>query len=892
MKKSVHSVLSGRCLRLFQWNRAVRLPAPRAIHDKPNVFASTTNRWFAAETLQHDNCRERGSILDLPVGSLNEGTWNQGMKALRHSSFSRSAAGTAEAWALLDRLVDEEAARRAKNPSYESRLDANTLSLVIHSWYVAPCPLTPQDAIKKLETYRTKVPDFYPDIRCYNMILDAAIKTGEANAHIMGEDILRMLMNNRHENPFARPNAVSFNTAINALTKSGAPDAHLRAEALLQQMKALAADGWEDMIPNVVTFGCVIAAWAESGHPDAPKRAEELLQESGTPDDRVFNALLNVWAKSDSPTAPDRCFQIFRHMQQLAQAKNTSITVEGYAYGNVIAAFAKRGRAKEAESVLHELIQKYEETKDPSIRPNRFHFSSLIDAHAKSDEPGSALKAEQLLYRMEEIAQETGNLELLPSTVTYSSVLNAWAKSKRKDIAERGEALFQRMLDKYTAGDATMKPSARCYCMLLDCYAKSGSRAAAIKAEETLQTMLDMYRAGDKDLNPHVQAYGIVLDAWSKSNAKEAPERAEALLKKMEQMASEEGFSTQPNMYCYSAVLTTWARSRREEAVSRAEVLMKKMNLQAKEGNGTEHEAPSIKAYGALLDCYSRFNRPQEADFILHKLCNNYLSGKSTLKPNGVCCRIVIYAWSRSNDAYAGSKADVIFERMKELDIKGDTFIYNMLISVWANSRDPRAGQRAAAYLKEMNSEYQAGARNCKPDRITYANVMSALSRSKLPNSLEHARSTLDEMKASDASCQPDQYIYQIFVTCIATSDRPDKAQIAYDVLAEMDQQRVHVNIRTLNSVLQACASSTKAAENDREAAFKIAAKVFALATAEKAPDEYTFGHFFRAAAGLRKDAEVEQAFRLCCEHGLQHNKKILRILQQSFPHLFLSLFQ
>ena len=891
MKKSVHSVLSGSYLRLFRWNRAVCAHASRANENKPIVLAITTNRWFATETLQRDNCRAHGSILDLPVGSLNEVTWNQGVKALKNASFSRSAAGTAEAWAMLDRLLDEEAARRAQNPSYESRLDPSTLLLVIHSWFVAPCSLTPQDAIKKLDTYRTKVPDFYPDIRCYNVILDAAIKTGDANAHIMGEEILRMLMNNRNENPFARPNAVSFNTAINALAKSGAPDAHLRAEALLQQMKALAADGWEDMNPNAVTFGCVISAWGESGHPDAPKRAEELLHECGTPDDRVFNALLNVWAKSDSPTAADRCFQILRHMQQLAQA-NTTITVEGYAYGNVIAAFAKRGRAKEAESVLHELIRAYEETKDPSIRPNRFHFTALIDAHSKSDKPDSAFKAEQLLYRMEEMAQETGNLELMPSTVTYSSVLNAWAKSKRKDIAERGEAMFQRMLGKYTAGDATMKPTARCYCMLLDCYAKSGSREAAIKAEETLQTMMDMYRAGDEDFNPNVQAYGIVLDAWSKSNAQEAPERAEALLKKMEEMATEEGFSTQPNMHCYSTVLTTWARSGREEAVCRAEVLMKKMNFQAKEGNGTEREAPSIKAYGALLDCYSRFNRPQEADFILHKLCNNYLSGKSILKPNGVCCRIVISAWSRSNDPNAASKADHVLERMKELDIKRDTFIYNMLISVWANSGDLRAGQRAVAYLKEMKSEYQAGARNCKPDRITYANVMSALSKSKLPNSVEHARSTLDEMKAGGSSCQPDQYIYQIFVTSIASCDRPDKAQIAYDVLAEMEQQKVHINIRTLNAVLQACTPSTKAAGSDREAAFQIAAKVFTLATAEKSPDEYTFGHFFCAAAGLRKDAEVEQAFRLCCEHGLQHNKKIRQILQQSFPHLFLSLFQ
>ena len=546
------------------------------------LSTSVTQRWSSID-IQRINISEKQSIFSVPAGSLSDDGWKKGIRALKESSKKQTSQGSEESWALLDRLVDEEEARRTKNPSYASVLTASILSDVIHSWFSLPCILTASDVLKKLDYYRIKVPDLYPCNRCYSMILNAAIKRGEENAYKMGEDIVRTLMDNRHQNPYARPNVVMFNTAINGLAKSGTPDAHLRAEALLLEMKTLTADGWTDIRPNRVTFSCVIAAWGESGHPDAPQRAEELLEELGDPDERVYNALLNVWVKSDSPIAADRCFQIFRHMQQLAKMNNSTIRVEGYTYSNVIAAFAKRGRVKEAENVLQELIKEYTATQDSGLRPTRFHFTSLIDAHVKSKKRGSALKAEEILYRMEEVAKNTNNLDLLPSSATYSAVLNAWAKSREKDVIERGEALIQRMVERYNSGDDLVKPEIRCYTMLLHCYAKSRSRAGAMKAEETLQMMHNTYKGGNKEIKPHVQAYAIVLDAWSNSGAAEAPDRADALLAEMDRKASEDGFDTFPNEYCYTAAMSAWGRSGRADAVSHVEALMKKINDHGKQ---------------------------------------------------------------------------------------------------------------------------------------------------------------------------------------------------------------------------------------------------------------------------------------------------------------------
>ena len=857
----------------------VKVPGESA---DPPSRDTTTPAGVGETPIKQQFVRREVSVLDLPVGSLNENSWKHGIRELNIAASKRTPVGSKEAWDILDRLVEE---RGGELHTADSRLKISHLASVIYSWYQAPCQLTAREALQKLDRYRTKVPDLYPDNRCYNMILDAAIKMREKDAHIMGEEILQTLMDNRHDNPYARPNVINFNTAINALAKSGVPDAHLRAEVLLKQMKTLAAEGWTDVQPNKVTYASVIAAWGESGLVDAPKRAEELLQESVAPDERVFNAVLNVWAKSDSPVAADRSFQIFRHMQHLAKAKDFDVSILGYTYAIVLLAFAKRGRAKEAEGVLQELINAYNETKNPELRPNRFHFTTLIDAYARSKGEDSATKAEELLYKMEDYAKQTDNLEAMPSTVTYSSVLHAWAKSDGRDVAARGEALMERLLDKYKSGDETKKPDARCYTMLLDCYAKSRSREAAIKAEQTLQQMHNMYRNGEMQLKPHVQAYAIVLDAWSKSGAKDAPDRAEALLAEMQRLASEDGLDTHPNMYCYSTVLTTWARSGRVEAVGRAEELMKKMNKEAREGG--ESEMPSIKAYGALLDCYARFFRPQEADIILRKLCTNFLAGKSTVKPNMVCFRIVLKAWSVSRNSYAPSKAVAILELMKAIELKPDTFIYNIIIQAWAKSNDPLCGQKAEACLLEMNTEFKGNGTKCQPDKTTYTAVMNALHRGNLPNTVERARVVLDEMKAGDKSSRPTTQIYQTFLFCIARSNHEDKVQMALDVLAEMEEQDMKVTTRIFNGVLEACALSHPFGRSKREHAFQIAVKIFERIKMEKSPDEFTFGLFFLAAAGLNKDAEVEQAFRLCSELGFQGNKKILEILRRSSPHLF-----
>ena len=859
-----------------------------------NSILSTcvTQRWSSIN-IQGRNIKESQSILYVPTGCLTDDAWNKGLQALKESSNKQTLQGSEESWALLDRLVDEEEARRTKNPSYESILTASILSSVIHSWCSLHGILTADDVLKKINNYQIKVPDLYPCNRCYSMILDAAIKRGEENAYKMGEDILRTLMDNRHQNPYARPNVVMFNTAMNALAKSGTPDAHLRAEALLLEMKTLTADGWTDMRPNPITFACVMAAWGESRHPDAPQRAEELLEELGNPDERVYNALLNVWVKSNSPIAADRCFQIFRHMQMLAKVNNSTIRVQGYTYSNVIAAFAKRGRAQEAEKVLQELIKEYTATQDPGLRPNRIHFTSLIDAHVKSSTRGYAFKAEEILYRMEEVAKDTNNTDLLPSSATYTTVLNAWAKSREIGAVERAEALIQRMMERYESGDDLVKPNIRCYTMLLHCYAKSRSKISAMKAEETLQMLHNKFKGGHKELKPHVQAYANVLDAWSNSGAVEAPDRVEALLVEMERKASEDGFDTFPNEFCYTAAISTWARSGRADAVSHAETLMKKINDYVMKGSGGRKQvASSIHAYGALLDCHSRFNRPQDADIILQKLCSNYLKGKSLLQPNGVCFRIVISAWSRSNHIDAPSNADAIFDRMIQFGLNGDTHIYNLLIVLWAKVNDINSSQKAEAYFNQMTVIYEGGDSGCKPDMVTYTNVLSAVFRSKDPNHITRAREILDKMKACDVDCQPTQFIYHNFLFCIARSNQHDKANMALHVLTEMEEQGIKVDVRTFNAVLEACALSSQFHRNDRDTAFQVAIKVYERAKTEKMYNEFTFGQFFSSAAGLQKDNEVEQAFRLCCTLGFQYNRKILKILQKYFPNLFLSLFQ
>jgi hypothetical protein len=136
---------------------------------------------------------------------------------------------------------------------------------------------------------------------------------------------------------------------------------------------------------------------------------------------------------------------------------------------------------------------------------------------------GMGDEAENLLQQMQD--------EMLnPSVIHYTSALNAWAKSIDKNSLRRAEALFKNMEEKFSNLDRAayhglllnystrgksneaehllrkilrstmMRPNRATFTMVIDSYARSGSADAGQKAEVLLDQMRELHAAGNDEV--------------------------------------------------------------------------------------------------------------------------------------------------------------------------------------------------------------------------------------------------------------------------------------------------------------------------------------------------------------------------------------------------------
>ena len=99
----------------------------------------------------------------------------------------------------------------------------------------------------------------------------------------------------------------------------------------------------------------------------------------------------------------------------------------------------------------------------------------------------------------------SGMPSLKPDNFTYTAVIDAWAKSGYRGAAARADQLLDKMEAKYLAGDVDLKPNSYTYNAVICALAKSGEAGAAARAERVLQNMVNRHRTGgDDDIKPTV----------------------------------------------------------------------------------------------------------------------------------------------------------------------------------------------------------------------------------------------------------------------------------------------------------------------------------------------------------------------------------------------------
>ena len=413
------------------------------------------------------------------------------------------------------------------------------------------------------------------------------------------------------------------------------------------------------------------------------------------------------------------------------------------------------------------------------------------------------------------------------------------------------------------------------------------------EAEMALQELLNEYaKSKHPDMIPERIQFNTLIDAWAKSGEKGSAQRAEALLETMSNVARQaNNQNLLPDVYSFTSVLNAWAKSNDPEASTHAEAILHQMHELGK--IGTTDLKPTNVSYNTFLDCLANARSiiaAEKAEVFLVRMIAQYNAGNEMIKPDIISFNIVINAFAKSGVLNSAPKAEAVFDRMKALGVQPDTTTFNSLISAWTNSRDPRAADKAAKYLKDMTRLYEGGHESCKPDTTSFNAVVNAWSRSKDSMAADRAQELLEEMKQWETKghtdCRPDVITYTSLLNVVARSKAKDKAVVSWNILGEMEKRFIKPDERVFGSVMMACAFSKTFDRPTRQLAFDIALKTFRRAYFETKPSAETFSFFFQAAEGLGHDKEVELVYRFCCKAGFENNALVQRDVKNAAPYL------
>lgn len=298
-------------------------------------------------------------------------------------------------------------------------------------------PDAPQQCLRVL----TKLHDWFTsgktnvasNKQSYATVLWAFAKTGKPDAPAHVKRLLEHFERLAQEEGYAsvRPDYLCHGAYVTALIDAMERD-HITGEEAANEaeryLMELRSSPYEDARPDYWYFRTVLYAWSQSYCQDMVPRAEALMklledyhEQSGRsartrPATKFYNMMVACYARSNLPDKGDKARQILRKMQALvASGNNTAARPDVVTYntgkeqqspcmtlslllsllipffvfnlfGQFYSVMNAYGKSKdenapyEAEALLRELHQAYEESGDPRLRPNSRSFNTCVSS--------------------------------------------------------------------------------------------------------------------------------------------------------------------------------------------------------------------------------------------------------------------------------------------------------------------------------------------------------------------------------------------------------------------------------------------------------------------------------------------------------------------------------
>ena len=410
-----------------------------------------------------------------------------------------SAKNAERAEVLLDKMI---ASSQCRNVGCYP--DSNTFRQVVSAWTKSLSRTASEQAHRILNMMLSDFPSLSPDASTFNAIMTLDLRNGRI------DDVLALfeLMTDMHRSgrSSTQPDIYSINLMLKARTKQ--PPFVPRTE--MKKMDEMLEDMKEryNVCPDVQSYNIIIDAWAKSHLPEGASHAELLMhrmEEKGMqPDAYTYTSVLDAISRLENHKSR-------RALAEKVFERIDSPTTPVYnAYLNALITSNDKGAVEKAEAVFGEIGNK----------ANTRTYNTMIKAYSAvvADSTGRLThfsdpsKARLLLDKMEQLHNE-GKNTAIPDKYSYTSVISAYARSNVRRKAMKSLAVLRRMMDAYERGNSQAKPGIFAFNSVLNACAHTYVREEKVEAFTILVSTLLMIRQWSK---PDDTTYGVLLKACNR----------------------------------------------------------------------------------------------------------------------------------------------------------------------------------------------------------------------------------------------------------------------------------------------------------------------------------------------------------------------------------------
>lgn len=221
------------------------------------------------------------------------------------------------------------------------------------------------------------------------------------------------------------------------------------------------------------------------------------------------------------------------------------------------AAMMSPAKSSEAISLLKTLQKRYEETTDPSFKPDLVLYCTVLSAIAtdRNIVPWKDELALEILGTIEE-AYRNGDNTMMPNKFCFMPVIDILSSSKLPSASILAEDILERMNELYIrTGDENVKPDARAYIAVMKTLARSKTPSKAKKVWELCQAMESKFFDGDDSFKPSITTLSTVLNACAFTHLREEHEEALHIALKVQNALVEKGCYGEPDSIFYDSLI-------------------------------------------------------------------------------------------------------------------------------------------------------------------------------------------------------------------------------------------------------------------------------------------------------------------------------------------------